>query len=196
MASATLLGRHRRLMLRAPPCRYLQVRRRHRATICPPLLRHRPWIPVRPSFNVYQNTLPCHLTFCFTPPYSLSDPMAVLYEQIPGTSAWRERGRTELVLNNEGKTLQPQSVPRPSRTLCSWNNMVAGFDLAGHSPSSPHYASPPRIRSHLPPAHPRAAADRPAPVPEANGGGPRRRRQRRTGTVWAASVPPALIASP
>ena len=78
---------------------------------------------------MYQNTLPGHPPFCFTPPCSLSDPMAVLYEQIPGTSAWRERGRTELLLNNEGKTLQPQSVPRPSRTLCSWKTMVAGSDL-------------------------------------------------------------------
>ncbi len=33
---------------------------------------------------------------------SLSDPMAILYERIEGTAAWRERGRTEMMLNNEG----------------------------------------------------------------------------------------------
>ena len=34
--------------------------------------------------------------------FSMSDPMAVLYERIEGTVAWRERGRTEMMLNNEG----------------------------------------------------------------------------------------------
>ncbi|GAX72647.1 hypothetical protein CEUSTIGMA_g103.t1 [Chlamydomonas eustigma] len=33
--------------------------------------------------------------------FSLSDPMAVLYERIESTGAWRERGRTEVILNNE-----------------------------------------------------------------------------------------------
>ncbi len=47
--------------------------------------------------------VPTKTIHSFPPPmHSLSDPMAILYERIEGTAAWRERGRTEMMLNNEG----------------------------------------------------------------------------------------------